>query len=186
MVTRVVEAKPDPENLRVEYQVAHQFFIQSMTTRFTIAGFSLAAAGLLAQIGLDADASLTQRSLASLAGFIVGVAVWILELRTRSLCRAMSNRMIAIERKYWYSEPEDWFEGTMSRAHKTDPPEDHPHHERIPEKPGPERPKVAWMKRPLPAGPSWHVTHSMGFDIIYPTLIVFWVAVFIWSIAESV
>lgn len=173
---------PDPENIRVEYQVASESFIHAGGTRFTIAGFYLAATGFLAQATLDHDASPTQQALVGLFGLIVGISVWILELRTRSLCYATARRMIEIERKYWFPAPEDWYEGEMSRNHKTLPRSDHPLLDRIPVRPEPERPKIAWMKKPLPPALSWHVTHSMGFDILYPATIIFWFAVLVWSI----
>ena len=180
-----VRRGPSPEDLRVEYQATNDFYIMIGGTRFTIAGFYLAATGLLGQFGLGSEASESQRCLVAVLGFLLGLIAWMLELRSRLLCREMWGRMVNIERNHWFS-PEDWYSGAQSGSNKTLPTNDHPDRSRIPTHPGPGKMTIAWLPRPLPSGLSRRVTHSMAFDLLYPVTMIFWVAVFAFALRAAI
>lgn len=108
--------------------------------------------------------------------------MWVVELRTRTLYTAAARRLIEIERTYWYTQPQQLYTGSVSNRYKFPPDKTSSDEEKYPAKPGPERPKIAWMKEPLPASLSWHLTHSMVFDILYPATFLFWLVVLLWNL----
>lgn len=107
-MVRQENSEINPEDVRVEYQTSHAYYAHTVATRFTIAAFYLAGVGLLAQVRLSSDSAWSQRLAASSLGIVIGLWVWILELRTRTLYSALARRLVEIERTYWYRSPQQW------------------------------------------------------------------------------
>jgi hypothetical protein len=82
------------EGLRAEYTALAAFLGTANTFRFTVLGLFLAAAGLMLSDPTDVKASLL---------LAVSLALWLAELRTRSLISHVLRRGSDIER-YWNIE----------------------------------------------------------------------------------
>jgi hypothetical protein len=82
------------ENIRTEYAAISAKLNQLPSFRFALAGFYIAAVGVIASVEQPAEIH-----------FIVLIGLttvlWIMDLRTRGLLANITNRGIQIEREYW-------------------------------------------------------------------------------------
>ena len=167
----------DPEDVRVEYQVAFASYSLWVGTRFTVAGFFIAAISFLAQIAFAEDTThMTRVAIGGLA-LLISTCVSVMELRTRTLYASLATRLMGIERRHWHIEGEEWYSGPMSRLHKTLPDPSYQHIAVVPPHPGPDRPRIAWMKSQLPERISNAIAFSTTFDVLYPVMMLLWFGV---------
>lgn len=196
------------EEVRLEYERAHTDYCQQVVTRFTIAGFYIAGIGFLVQAALNKDASWIVMLVTGIVGLIISICVWILELRTRSLYHLHSRRMVDIERIYWgLNGPRD-YEGLVSITTKIppvsrsrridpDPLEDLGRWRRVflcalqrstifddGRRPRYEPVTVSWLPDTwvIKDSISKRITYSLAFDILYPTLIIFWFSLILYCL----
>lgn len=143
------EQKPDPEDIRTEYTALSSYFTTVITFRFTLLGFYLAATGLIVGGGLSREK----------AGLLLGlsIALWLLELRNRSLFNNLAERGMQIEREYWgyrgKKAYDPFYSHHMKARPRNDPEAGNP--------PAPDYPKI-W---------NWtvkiKVSHTQAFDLIF-------------------
>lgn len=171
------EKKPTkvPENIRSEYAAVVEYHGSIVNIRFTIAGLYIAAIGFIASAVLAKDTEWLARLGGAALAWWLTVCMGILELRSRSLYTNLAHRGIDIEHQHWCLIGRHWYDGFFSRQYKVEPTEDFK--EDVPSKPGFDRPKIAWMKKPLSEKISRHISHSMGFDLLYAGSLIFWTAV---------
>jgi len=147
--------KADREDVRAEYAALNSYISLVATFRFTIAGFFIAAAGLLSGSGVTRE-----RALLLLA---ITVSLWILELRNRSLLGNLDGRAMQIEREMWGYTGAQAYDAFTCRQLKVRPAND----DSAPEPPAPDKTKLFFWKLPLA------VTHTLGFDLMYLSVAVF-------------
>ena len=175
----------DPENIRAEYAAIVAYHSSTVSSRFTVAGLYIAAMGFLASVVLHKDTPWLTRAAGSALAWWLTICLWILELRSRALYTNLAHRGIEIEHKHWGLIDEKWYSGFFSRQYK-EPPTDKVLKQRVPEKPSLDRPKIAWMKKPLSEKVSRFISHSWGFDLLYAGGGVFWTISLILSLFHVV
>ena len=106
----------DQENLRTEYQSLSQFFNTVVTFRFTVLGFFLAALALLLSTGLTPTKGI--------AILLIDTALWLVELRNRTLYDNLSARGMQIERENWGYSGARAYHPFFSHLYKSRPLED--------------------------------------------------------------
>jgi hypothetical protein len=86
-------SRPSPDDVRTEYTALVEFHNSVVAHRFTLVGFYLASIGLIAgqNIGFS-EACLI---------FGLTAAMYIMELRNRTLYTQMGQRALHIEQHYW-------------------------------------------------------------------------------------
>jgi hypothetical protein len=140
---------PDPENVRTEYTALQSFSNAVVGFRFTTLGFYLAATGFI--VG---------RNPARAEGLLllgITIALWLMEVRNRSLIANLAGRGVQIERELWdYSGPRA-FDAFYCRQYKR-PARDGP------EPPSPD-PGFIWRQR-LP----FVVGHTLALDLLFTVI----------------
>ncbi len=148
---------PNPEDVRTEYTALSSYFNTVITFRFTTLSLYLAA------IGFIVSGTLSKEKSALLIG--MSVALWLLELRNRSLFNNLAERGSQIEREYWGYKGQKAYEPFYSHMMKVRPPKD-----RDPNAPDP--PPLDY-----PTLWSWEVriaiSHTKAFDFLYLVVILF-------------
>ena len=172
------------DDVRSEYAAVVDYHGSTVSSRFTIAGLYVAAIGFIAGAVLNKDASWDARAVGSLLAWWLTGCLWILELRSRALYANLAHRGIDIEHQKWGLVGSEWYSGFFSRQYK-EPPKGSSE-DGVPEKPGVDRPKIAWMKRPLSERIARYVSHSWGFDLLYAGSLAFWSAAFVVSFYQVV
>jgi hypothetical protein len=163
----------DPEDIRSEYAAVVEYHGSTVSSRFTIAGLYVAAIGFIAAAVLDKDAAWLTRAGGSALAWWLTACLWILELRSRALYTNLAHRGIEIEHRQWGLVGKEWYDGFFSRQYKEAPTAE-ADSLGVPEKPGWDRPKIAWMKKPLSEKVSRFISHSWGFDLLYAGSWLFW------------
>ena len=144
----------ETDQLKTEYAALSSFFNRVVTFRFTTLGFFLATVGLIIGRGTTSPAN-------SILLCCISIALWLIELRNRSLLNNISRRGMDIERRYWhYKGPGRAYQPFYSHMMKESPPaETDPN-------PGPKPPPdythVFWglkIKR--------EISHTLGIDLLY-------------------
>ena len=122
----------------------------------------------------------------SMLAFWIAFCLWIIELRSRILYTTCGLRARDIEHRYWKLTGPDWYKGFFSRQYKMKPTEDEREYaDNIPEKaPGYDTVRIAWMRNKLPESICKYISHSMGFDLLYPGTSLVWFIMFIVSIVK--
>jgi hypothetical protein len=147
----------DPEDVRAEYSALTSFFNTVITFRFTTLSLYLAAVGFIV------SGALSKEKAALLLG--MSVALWLLELRNRSLFYNLTERGIQIEREHWGYKGPKAYEPFYSHMMKI-----RPAREKDPE--APEPPPLDY-----PIVWSWKVklaiSHTKAFDLVYLFVILF-------------
>lgn len=176
--------KPEArEDIRSEYAAVVEYHNSTVSSRFTIAGLYVAAIGLIASAVLDKDATWVARAAGSLLACWLTVCLWIIELRCRALYTNLAHRGIDIEHRNWGLVGSEWYVGFFSRQYKEPPNQSQ---EGVPERPGLDCPKIAWMKKPLPEKWSHYISQSWGFDLLYAGSLVFWSITLIVSVIRVI
>lgn len=183
------QEKETAENLRTEYSATVNYHNDLVKSRFTIAGLYLAAMGFVASAVFKNDPTpITQSALiaqlvCSLFGCWIALCLWIIELRSRMLYQKCGLRARDIEHRYWKLTGPDWYEGLFSRQYKMKPTEDEKAYAgEVPPHPGYDTVGIAWMMgKKLPESICKYITHSMGFDLLYPGTGLAWGVMFIVS-----
>ena len=181
------EQIPEPErmeNARCEYTALQSYHDTIVNSRFTIAGLYVAAIGFMANAVFSKDATLGGRAAGSLLAGWLTVCLWVLEARSRAILVSLANRAIEIEHRVWGLVGESWYSGLYSRGYKVPPTEAEAEAQEAPQHPGPDQPRVAWAKAPVPKPLAWYVSHSWGFDLLYPGTGLFWLVTFVVSMYE--
>jgi len=147
----------DPEDIRTEYFALSSFFNTVITFRFTTLSLYLAAVGFIV------SGTLSKEKAALLLG--ISIALWLLELRNRSLFHNLAERGIQIEREYWGYRGPKAYEPFYSHMMKV-----RPAREKDPE--APEPPPLDY-----PMLWSWKVklaiSHTKAFDLVYLFVVLF-------------
>lgn len=94
--------KPSDEDIRTEYTSLLAYGRQVVGFRFTLLGFFLATAGLIVGGG-----NLSKGKFVLLG--LLSIALWMLELRNRSLLIIIDDRAMMIERECWKYERDKAF-----------------------------------------------------------------------------
>lgn len=182
-------AKPSThkdEDIRTEYSAVVDYHTSIVNSRFTVAGLYVAAVGFLASTVLGKDVSTVARLAGCGLACWLTLCLWILELRSRALFTNLAHRGIDIEHRYWgLTEGEDWYAGFFSRQYK-EPPPGEPEEGGLSRRKKPDRPSLAWAKKPMPTSLSRFISHSMGFDLLYAGCGVFWLIVLAWSAVKAI
>lgn len=165
----------DPDDIRSEYAAVVEYHGSTVSSRFTIAGLYVAAIGFIASAVLDKDAVWLARAGGSALAWWLTFCLWILELRSRALYTNLAHRGIDIEHRLWGLVAQQWYEGFFSRQYK-EAPTAHLDKPGVPPQPGWDRPKIAWMKKPLSEKVSRFISHTWGFDLLYAGSWIFWTA----------
>lgn len=167
------KAISEPDDIRAEYAAVVEYHGSTVSSRFTIAGLYVAGIGFIASAVLDKDAVWLARAGGSALAWWLTVCLWILELRSRALYTNLGHRGIDIEHRRWGLVGREWYEGFFSRQYKEPPTADSEKSD-VPAQPGWDRPKIAWMKKPLSEKASRLISHSWGFDLLYGGSWIFW------------
>ncbi len=151
------EKEPDPQDVRVEYSALSSYFSTVVQFRFTTLGFFIAAIGFI----LSGDIT---KSKALLLLFIT-LALYMIELRNRTLYNNLSDRAMQIERHCWGykgSKAYDPFYSHMMKVRPTDDPD-------APEPPELDYPTISNRSEIIPI----RVSHGRGLDILYAAVAIF-------------
>ncbi len=147
----------DRDDVRAEYLALSSFFNTVITFRFTTLSLYLAAVGFLV------SGTLTKEKSALLLG--MSVALWLLELRNRSLFHNLAERGIQIEREYWGYKGSKAYEPFYSHMMKTRPLRDKDPN--APEPPPLDYPTIWSWRVKIP------ISHTKAFDLLYLVVILF-------------
>jgi hypothetical protein len=143
------------EFLRVEYTALAEYYGKIITFRFTTASFFVAAVALVLQIASPKPAHYVLL-------FAVSLGIWLVELRNRSIFRSLLSRAWAIESRWATADSPPLF---MNMA-PSEVPEELSHGK---------LPLVRDETRILLL-PRFHApiaTHTVGFDILYLSVMSF-------------
>ena len=173
------------ENLRMEYSAIVNYHNDLVKSRFTIAGLYIAAIGFVAGAVFKNDSTLIGQLVGSMAACWIAFCLWIIELRSRMLYATCAHRGKDIEHRYWKLTGPDWYKGFFSRQYKNEPEKDEEQYAgNIPKNPGYDRVRIAWMRNKLPESICKYISHSWGFDLLYPSTCLGWFVIFIVSIVK--
>jgi hypothetical protein len=176
------QEKERTENLRVEYSAVVNYHNDLVKSRFTIAGFYVATIGFVMNAAFNENSTPIIQLICSFAAFWIALCLWIMELRSRSLYVNLAHRCINIEHHHWNLKGSDWYEGFFSRQYKEEPSEEENDSAgMVPQKPKLDSPKLAWAKKALSPKFARYISHSWGFDLLYPGTGLFWLVMFIVS-----
>ena len=170
------------ENTRCEYAALQSYHDTIVNSRFTIAGLYVAGIGFMANAVFSKDATVGGRAAGSALAAWLTVCLWVLEARSRAILASLANRAIEIENRVWGLVGESWYSGLHSRTYKVPPTEAEASASPAPQHPGPDRPRVAWAKAPVPKPLAWYVSHSWGFDLLYLGTGLFWLVTLVASL----
>lgn len=177
--------KPETaENLRMEYSAVVNYHGDLVKSRFTIAGFFVAAIGFLASVVFKDETTPAVQVICSLFGCWITLCVWILELRSRALYNRVAHRGIDIEHHCWGLMEDKWYEGFFSRQYKEEP-KSNADTKSIPPKPTYDCPKLGWSKKPMSESLSKYISHSLGFDLLYAGSGLFWLISFAYLLIDN-
>ena len=146
----------DSENTRAEYAAISNYFNTIVTFRFTTLGLFIAAVGFIL------GGEITREK--ALIVLVIDVALYVIELRNRTLYDNLSARAMQIERTYWGYMGKRAYEPFYSRMMKSRPKDD----------------EEAGDPPPLDY-PRWHngrvvleiaVSHSGGLDLLYGAIAI--------------
>lgn len=185
LMTERPTATQNTDDVRSEYAAVVEYHGSTVSSRFTIAGLYVAAIGFIASAVLDKDATWSARAAGSFLAWWLTACLWVLELRSRALYTNLAHRGIDIERRKWGLVGREWYTGFFSRQYKEAPTEQADKVD-VPEKPGWDRPRIAWMKKPLPERISRCISHSWGFDLLYAGSWAFWTIALIVALYQLV
>lgn len=176
------QEKEMAENLRMEYSAVVNYHNDLVKSRFTIAGLYIAAIGFVAGAVFKENSTLIGQLVGSMFACWIALCLWIIELRSRSLYTTLARRGKDIEHRHWKLTGPDWYKGFFSRQHKEKPTADENGYAgTVPEKPGFDRVRIAWMENELPESICKYISHSWGFDLLYPGTGLVWFVMFIVS-----
>jgi hypothetical protein len=173
------DAAPDQaEDRRAEYAAVAEYHGHVVNSRFTIAGLYVAANGFLVSAVLSKDATWVGRLAGALLAVWVTGCLWVLELRSRALFTNVAHRAIEIEHEQWGLTGQHLNRGLFGRQYKEPPgtSAEGPGGEHLHRRQDPDRPRLGWARRPLPTWVSRRISHSMGLDLLYAGVGVFWAA----------
>ena len=184
-MTESNQEKENAENLRMEYSAVVNYHNDLVKSRFTIAGLYIAAIGFVAGAVFKEDSTLIGQLVGSMFAFWIALCLWIIELRSRMLYTTCALRARDIEHRHWDITGPDWYEGMFSRQYKMEPTQ----HEKeyagtVPEHPGYDTVRIAWMRKKLPESICMYISHSWGFDLLYPGTGLAWFVMLIVSIVR--
>ena len=173
-----------PDEIRAEHRACVDYHTALVNSRFTVIGFYIAALGFLGGSVFKEDIEWSAKATVSFIAVWITFCIWIIELRTRALFTNIVHRGIEIEREYWKLGP---MSGFFSRQHKL--PADievnitqNSKHRMN----DPDQPFLGWSKNPLSKKLSRYVSHSMGLDLLFSGLLVFWILVTLLSTFNAV
>jgi hypothetical protein len=172
------------EDVRAEYSAVVSYHTALVSTRFTIAGLYVAAAGFVASAVFNKDVTWVGRAAASGLACWLTLCLWMLELRSRALYTNLAHRGIDIEHNYWKLLGNDWYQGFFSRQYKEPPSTKEGNG--TPQRDDPDQPTLGWSKQPLPKLLSRWISHSMGLDLLYAGVGLFWLGTFILSVVALI
>jgi|GEM_PF-1215793 len=180
----MIKLNQDPEmasNLRTEYSAIVNYHNDLVKSRFTIAGLYLAAMGFVAGAVFKSDATLIGQLVCSMFAWWIALCLWVIELRSRMLYTTVALRGRDIEHRHWEITDSDWYKGLFSRQYKIKPAEDElPYAGNVPDNPGYDIVSIAWMMgKKLPGSICKYISHSWGFDLLYPGTGLAWFIIFI-------
>jgi hypothetical protein len=141
-----------------------------VTFRFTVLGFYLAAIGLI----------VSRDSSQSAAALLVGItlAVWIIDLRNRSLLANICSRGIEIEREEWGLRGQRAYAGFFSRMMKIEPKSD----PQAPKRPDVDPSRVFGITLPIRIPFTQKrigvISHTLALNILYLSVLSYC----IWSL----
>jgi len=181
-MSEVEKRNHTPEDVRAEYEAVLSYHTALVNSRFTIAGLYVAAVGFLASAIFNKDVTWVGRAAASGLACWLTLCLWVLELRSRALYTNLAQRGIDIEHRYWNLVGNDWYQGFFSRQYR-EPPSTTESGGPPPPETGPDRPTLGWSKRPLPESLSRWIRHSMGLDLLYAGVGLFWLGTLIVCVA---
>ena len=136
------------DNIRTEYTAISAKLNQLPSFRFALAGFYVAGVGVIASMN-------NPTKLHFILLILITFALWLIDLRTRSLLSIVGKRGAEIER-LWGND------GWITRMTQKDPGQV----------------KVLWLRREykLPA----NISHSLGLDILFVVVTAFSVIGIFW------
>jgi len=173
------------ENLRTEYSAIVNYHNDLVKSRFTVAGLYIAAMGFVAGAVFKSDSTLTGQLVGSMFAWWMALCLWIIELRSRILYTTCALRGRDIEHRYWELTGSDWYKGFFGRQYKNKPEEDEKEYAgKVPEHPGYDTVRIAWMRNKLPVSICKYISHSWGFDLLYPGTGLAWFIIFILSVVK--
>lgn len=161
-----------PDDVRTEYAALVEYFNNVIRDRYTIAGLYAAAVGLIANVVLAGTSTWEARTAGSLLACWITACLYVLDLRSRSVYTNIAHRGIDIEHRIWGLVESSWYAGFFSRQFKVPPVG--ADNQKVPQKPGPDRPKISWMETPISERVSRYISHSFGLDLLYSGSFVFW------------
>jgi hypothetical protein len=147
----------DKSYLQTEYSALSSYFNTVVTFRFTTLGFFLAALALIV-------ASEVTRGKAILL-MVITIALWLIELRNRTLYDNLGERGMQIERTYWEYKGKHAYEPFFSHMFKKKPVDD----KNAEEPPPLDHPKWLNGRIEIPFAPS----HGLGLDLLYFAVVVY-------------
>lgn len=153
------ETRPNADDVRTEYTALVNFHNSVVTYRFTLVGFYLATIGLI--VGKEV------KFLEACLIIGITVAMYMMELRNRTLYMQMGERAMYIERRYWglnRAQENDTGLPLFSTMRQNDLPEDIKStltKEQIARHK--EKPKF-WRSFDIPV---LQASHSKGLDLLY-------------------
>ncbi len=163
---------PEAEDVRLEYMLAATYHNDMVKTRFTIAGFFIAAMGILLKNSTEGKVETSAIAINFLA-LVVSICVWTLEFRCRSLYWNLAHRCMDIERNYWRIDGKSWYEGLFSRLYKTKPYQAYSDAFGL-KKPDNDSFQISWLNLKVEKGPAAYFTHSRAFDTLYGIFAIYW------------
>lgn len=176
------QEKEMAENLRMEYSAVVNYHNDLVKSRFTIAGLYIAAIGFVAGAVFKENSTLIGQLVGSMFACWIALCLWIIELRSRMLYTTCAHRGKDIEHRYWKITGPDWYKGFFSRQYKNEPEKDEEQYAgNVPKNPGYDRVRIAWMRNKLPESICKYISHSWGFDLLYPGTGLGWFIMFIVS-----
>ncbi len=136
------------ENIRTEYAAISAKLNQLPSFRFALAGFYVAAVGVIASVGQPGEIHFV---------VLIGLTIvlWIMDLRTRGLLSNIANRGIHIEREHW------GYSGWISYMTEEKPPSET------------ESNKISVAENDIVKWFFWKIklprliTHSLSFDLMF-------------------
>lgn len=170
------------DEIRAEHRACVDYHTALVNSRFTIIGFYIAALGFLGGTIFKEDVGPEAKLTISFVAIWITSCLWIIELRTRALFTNIAYRGIEIERRYWKL---DAMSGFFSRQHKIPINIDAIHNTES-RRNNPDRPVLGWNKNPISLKLSRYISHSMGLDLLFSGLLLFWIIIMISSILHII
>jgi hypothetical protein len=155
--TETAAAHPTADDIRTEYSAIASYFNTVVQFRFTTLGFFIAAVGFIL------SGEITKSKAALL--LVIAIAMYIIELRNRTLYNNLSDRAIDIERIHWGHSGPSAYRAFFSHMMKTPPAND----PQAPPQPGLDYPTI-WNRTETIRVP---VSHGLGLDLLYSAVALF-------------